>query len=418
VSVALISAVDPFPTDAGKKVVLAGFLEYFIDRYGADNVHYLKVGAPPQEPFPVQLHVVPKPPKKVVLRNIATKVAFGRSSLQEAFLGSPHTAAAVKQVLDSVNPKLHVYDTVRMAQYASESEKAEQICYLDDLFSERYDRMLRAARMFPDVNSTALGNFAEHIPRQLQPIANNQVGQRALLRAERALVRRSEDAAARAFRRCLLVNEEEVRILTQRAGIEAGRVQCVPPMLKAPASNERNYTGAPVFVFIGLLSLPHNDDGLRWFLRTTWPLLRSRLPEARLRIIGRDAGAEVIAMGARLSDSVTVEGYVPDLAEALGQAAAVINPLRFGSGIKLKVIEALGRAVPVVSTPIGAEGIANGAGTGVLVGSQPTELTDLLCSLTDRGRNEQVSDEARIHFARTYSRRAVFNVYDSAFSAP
>jgi glycosyltransferase involved in cell wall biosynthesis len=415
VSVALISAVDPFPTDAGKKVVLAGFLDYFIERYGADNVHYIKVGAPPNEPFPVQLHVVPKPPKKVVLRNIATKVALGRCSLQEAFLGSPHTAAAIKQILDSVNPKLHVYDTVRMAQYASESTKAEQICYLDDLFSERYERMLRASRTCPDVNSTALGNFAEHIPKQLQPIANNQMGQRALLRAEKALVRRSEDAAARAFRRCLLVNEEEVRVLTQRTGIAAGRVKCVPPMLKAPASSTRNYAGAPDFVFIGLLSLPHNDDGLRWFLRTTWPLLRSRLPEAKLRVIGRDAGSEVLAMGAKLSDSVTIEGYVPDLGEALGRAAAVINPLRFGSGIKLKVIEALGRAVPVVSTPVGAEGIANGAGTGVLVGSEPTELTELLCSLTDPKRNEEVSNEARLHFAGTYSRDAVFGVYDTAF---
>jgi glycosyltransferase involved in cell wall biosynthesis len=186
-------------------------------------------------------------------------------------------------------------------------------------------------------------------------------------------------------------------------------------MLKAPASSDRNYSGAPDFVFLGLLSLPHNDDGLRWFLRTTWPLLRSRLPEAKLRVIGRDAGSEVMAMGARLSDSVTIEGYVPDLGEALSRAAAVINPLRFGSGIKLKVIEALGRAVPVVSTPVGAEGIANGTGTGVLVGSEPSELTDLLCSLTDRERNEQVSKEARLHFATTYSRDAVFDVYDAAF---
>lgn len=415
-SVVLISAVDPYPTDAGKKVVLAGFLNYFVERYGADQVHYIKVGPAPETPYPIAVHAVPKPRKRVVLRNIATRVSTGRSSLQEAFLHSPKTAAGIAQIIEKIDPKLQVYDTVRMAQYAPAAVKAQQICYLDDLFSERYGRMLRAAQTFPDVDSSALGAFAEHIPRQLHWIADSNIGQTALLHAERALVRRSENAAARTFRRSLLVNEEEVRILTQRTGVAAGRVACVPPLLSAPAVSDRDYNGAPEFVFIGLLSLPHNDDGLRWFLRTTWPLLRARMPGAKLRVIGRHASAEVLALAAKYRDSVTIDGYVPDLGETLRSAAAVVNPLRFGSGIKLKVIEALGRGVPVVSTAIGTEGIANGPGTGVLVGSEPIEITELLCSLTDVDRNAAVSAEARMHFSNTYSRKAVFDVYDSAFS--
>lgn len=414
-SVVLISAVDPYPTDAGKKVVLAGFLDYFVDRHGADNVHYIKVGPAPKVDFPVAVHAVPKPRKRVVLRNIATRVSTGRSSLQEAFLHSPQTAAGISEIIAKIGPTLQVYDTVRMAQYASAAVKAQQICYLDDLFSERYGRMLEAVHTFPDVDSSALGAFAEHIPKQLHWMADKKMCQAGLLHAERFLVRRSENATARAFRRSLLVSDEEARILTQRTGVAAGRVACVPPLLKGPESSDRNYDGSPEFVFIGLLSLPHNDDGLRWFLRTTWPLLRSRLPGAKLRVIGRNASQEVLALAARHRDSVTIAGYVPDLGEALGRAAAVINPLRFGSGIKLKVIEALGRAVPVVSTAIGAEGIANGAGTGVLVSSEPVDIAELLRSLTDVKYNAEVSAEARLHFSNTYSRKAVFDVYDAAF---
>jgi glycosyltransferase involved in cell wall biosynthesis len=96
-------------------------------------------------------------------------------------------------------------------------------------------------------------------------------------------------------------------------------------------------------------------------------------------------------------------------------AAALINPLRFGSGIKLKVIEALGCSLPVVSTPVGAEGIASGPGSGVLVGRTPAEIADLLCTLTDPVRNAEVSAEARKHFYATYSRQAVFDAYDGAF---
>ena len=135
-------------------------------------------------------------------------------------------------------------------------------------------------------------------------------------------------------------------------------------------------------------------------------------------MIGRDAGADVLSVAAELTDSVSVEGYVDDLGEALGRAAALVNPLRFGSGIKLKVIEALGRALPVVSTAIGAEGIASGPSSGVLVGQDPVELAELLVGLTDPLRNAEVSAHASTHFLTTYSREAVFAVYDTAFAIP
>ncbi|AQT78576.1 glycosyl transferase family 1 [Mycolicibacterium litorale] len=413
--VALISAVDPYPTDAGKKVVLAGFLAYLAERHGPANVHYIKVGAAPQGQFPVQLHVVPGPSRAAVLGNIATKVTTGRASLQEAFLGSSHTAAAIRRVLGEIGPALQIYDTVRMAQYASDAVAAEQVCYLDDLFSERYDRMLQAAQRYGDINISPLGNFAEHVPARLRPVATNRLGQTLLLRLERSLVRRSEDRTVRRFNRCLLVNAEEATILAERTGAPAGRVRSVPPLVATPAGEDRHFDGAAEFVFLGLLSLPHNDDGLRSFLRTVWPVVLDRLPGARLRVIGREARPDLLALASTLPDSVTIEGYVADLGDALAGVAALVNPLRFGSGIKLKVIEALSRALPVVSTPVGAEGIDSGPGTGVLVGTEPAELAELLCSLTDPARNAEVSDQARAHFAAAYARAAVFTAYDSAF---
>ncbi|AKK25968.1 glycosyltransferase family 4 protein [Mycobacterium sp. EPa45] len=415
-AVALISAVDPYPTDAGKKVVLAGFVDYLTERYGHDNVHYIKVGSVPNQQFPVRMHVVPGPSRREVLGNVMTRVLTGRMSLQEAFLGSSQTAAGIAELLDQIHPDLQIYDTVRMAQYAPNAIAAQQVCYLDDLFSERYDRMLRAADEFGDINISPLGNFAEHVPAKLRPLATHRRSQTMLLRAERSLVRRSEDRTARRFRRSLLVNADEADVLMQRTGMGPDRIQSIPPLIAVPAGPERHYDGAPEFAFLGLLSLPHNDDGLRSFLETAWPLILKRHPDARLRIIGREARPELLALAAKWGDSVVLEGFVPDLGTALAGVAALVNPLRFGSGIKLKVIEALGRALPVVSTPIGAEGIASGPGTGVLLGRQPAEFVELLCSLTEPAVNAEISAQAREHFRTTYSRSAVFAAYDTAFS--
>lgn len=416
VPIALVSAVDPYPVDAGKKVMLAGFVKYFADRFGPDNVHYIKVGSVRREGFPVRVHEVPAPSAADVARNVARRVTTGRASLQEAFLDSPQTRTAIERVLGDVRPEHIVYDTIRMAQFAPDPVAAQSICYLDDLFSERYRRMLDAAARYPDVEFSPLGNFAEYVPARLQPLATHRVTQTALLRLERRLVRRSEDRVARRFARCLLVSPGETAQLEARVGAAPGRIRCVPPLVDIVSSAARNYSGKKEFVFLGLLSLPHNDDGLWFFLNEVWPLVLARTPDAHLNVIGREVSPRLSALTDRYRDSVTVSGYVPDLNDALSDAAALVNPLRFGSGIKLKVFEALARALPVVSTNVGAEGIASGPGTGILVADTAAGLAERLCSLTSVEHNAVASREAREHFASTYARDAVFEAYDSAFT--
>ncbi|OBG18574.1 glycosyl transferase family 1 [Mycolicibacterium celeriflavum] len=416
-SVTLVSAVDPYPTDAGKKVVLAGFLEYFRDRLGPQDVHYLLVGGSPRSEFPVTLHPLPGPSRQAALTAVASRVPTGRATLQESLLYSPEVERAVQMTLERIGPDLEIYDTIRMAQYADGARADRQLCYLDDLFSERYTAMLDAADRYPDVTIRPLGNFAQHVPRRLRPLADSKLPQRALLRMEAALARRSEDRAALRFRRNLLVNDgEATRLAARVANRGSADVRAVPPLVKPPQYRQRRYEGAPDFVFIGLLSLPHNEDGVRSFLTDVWPTVLTRIPKARLRIIGRDCSPELTEAVGRFGGSVSLEGYVDDLTEVLCSAAGLINHLRFGSGIKLKVIEALGRGLPVISTSVGADGFATGGEHGVLVADRAAQFVEAMCELTDPGRNREISEAARGQFDSAYARDAVFACYDKAFS--
>ncbi|ORM37594.1 glycosyltransferase family 4 protein [Williamsia sp. 1135] len=415
-TVGLISAVRPYPIDAGKKVVLAGLIEYFSERLGPENVHYLLIGGDATADFPVPLRAIPKPRARAALANVVRGAGTGRASLQESLLRSKETGEEITRVLQQLDLNLEIFDTVRTAQYASDIGLDKQICYLDDLFSERYAAMLRAAEKYSDVDIQPLGNFAEHVPRALRPIAENKRGQRALLRAERRLVERSEDRVARRFRRSLLVNSHEADLLRRRARVGEDQTQSIPPLISTPTRTDRDYQGAPEFVFLGLLSLPHNDDGLRSFIDLTWPKLLAERPDAILRIFGRDPLPGLVAAVAQHPGSVFLEGFAPDLSAVLTRAAAMINPLRFGSGIKLKVIEALGRGIPVVSTPIGADGISSGPQHGVLVADSTSEFMTHLLDLTSPAYNAAISDAARNHFDAEYSREAVFALYDRAFT--
>jgi O-antigen biosynthesis protein len=97
-----------------------------------------------------------------------------------------------------------------------------------------------------------------------------------------------------------------------------------------------------------------NVDGLMWFLEEVFPLVQVRVPWAHVRITG---GSPPDSLTRLAGFGITFEGHVSDLSSFYDRARCVIVPLRFGSGVKIKTIEALQFGVPTVATSVGAEGI-------------------------------------------------------------
>lgn len=108
-------------------------------------------------------------------------------------------------------------------------------------------------------------------------------------------------------------------------------------------------------LFVGLLSYAPNRIGIEWFIRTVWPLIVKEMPDTRLDVVGRDPSDEILAANGK--NGITVHGFVDDLAKLYASAAFSIVPLHAGGGTRLKILESLGRGVPVISTTVGAYGI-------------------------------------------------------------
>ncbi|MDO5700982.1 MAG: glycosyltransferase [Bowdeniella nasicola] len=113
----------------------------------------------------------------------------------------------------------------------------------------------------------------------------------------------------------------------------------------------------PTVVSVGYLARDENTEGLRWYAEQVWPRVRAALPEVRTLVAGGGAqegfAAEMRAAG------LTMLGFCDDLEAVYGRADAVIVALHQGAGVKFKTVEALVRAIPVVSTETGAEGIGH-----------------------------------------------------------
>src|SRR5207248_7650671 len=99
-----------------------------------------------------------------------------------------------------------------------------------------------------------------------------------------------------------------------------------------------------------------NLDAVRLLLDRTLPAVRAAEPDVRLSIVGRRPPAWLVQR-ARTEPGVELHADVPDVRPHLARAAVLAVPLRIGGGSRLKILEALGCGVPVVSTRVGAEGL-------------------------------------------------------------
>ena len=119
---------------------------------------------------------------------------------------------------------------------------------------------------------------------------------------------------------------------------------------------ERDAPASQEIIFVGGFGHPPNQDAAVWFAADVLPLVRAEVPGARLSIIGSNPTSTVRALA---GDGITVAANVSDaeLAAAYARARVAVVPLRCGAGVKLKVVEALRDGVPLVTTPVGAQGL-------------------------------------------------------------
>lgn len=157
-------------------------------------------------------------------------------------------------------------------------------------------------------------------------------------------------------------------------------------------------------LFFGTLSYYPNHDGLLFFLRDVLPLVRRLYPSVRLHIVGASPPAELRRFEA---PDVTFSGFVEDVRPHLERASVIIAPLRIGGGTRLKILEAMAMAAPVVSTSLGAEGIAVTHGREVLLAdTAKTFAAEVVRVLRDDDLGAELGSAGRRLVEKSYDWRA------------
>ena len=162
------------------------------------------------------------------------------------------------------------------------------------------------------------------------------------------------------------------------------------------------FENGKVLLFVGTLFYRPNVEGLKWFIETIYPEFRRRHRDARLLVVGFSPTEEVRNL-CRAAEGVELHANVPDVKEYYKRSWVVVVPLLSGGGTRIKILEAALAGRPVLSTPVGAEGLDLVEGRDLLLFQNAEEFSLRFKKLLDKEKYDSVVSSARDFVRENYS---------------
>ena len=215
---------------------------------------------------------------------------------------------------------------------------------------------------------------------------------RAFLRHQARLLEKMERRVATSCSSLFAVSDTEASYFR---ALGARAVRTIPNGVDCEAFSTLpiGRTGSPTIMFLGSMSWGPNVAAARFLAVDVFPGLKHHLPDARLVIVGRDPPDDIRALAR--TPGIEVTGTVPSVLPYLRDASLLAVPLDAGGGTRLKILEAFAAGLPVVSTAVGAEGIAAEPGRHFVQAERPAFGSALTWLLTNPGAGVEMAGSAR-----------------------
>lgn len=214
----------------------------------------------------------------------------------------------------------------------------------------------------------------------------------------------------------LMISEYEMQLLQAHFAVPA-ELLCYCPFLDAsPARIESelpNFDERKHFIAIGNFRHEPNWDAVLWLKYQLWPLIRVQLPAAELHIYGAYPPPKATQLHSP-QEGFLIKGWAEKAFNVMQQARVCLAPLRFGAGIKGKLMDAMRCGTPSVTTAIGAEGMRGDLPWGGAICNYPNEFSDAAVTLYQHQADWLAAQHAgfdilRDHFAREFYDLAVWH---------
>lgn len=360
-NILVISHRIPYPANKGEKIRTFNQIKYL-----AELGHDISVVAPIEDDaeiiFAEQLSEFEN--ISVITQQLPPKLL---RLLKGLLLGEPLSVANFYSVRlqDKINQliKLNSFDYIlcsssAVAKYVYNNTKHKSVQLLMD---------------FMDLDSDKWQQYAD---KSTFPL-------RLVYQREAKLLNRYENTIQKSFNACFFIADTEVSLFKQ-TNIDANNVFALGNGLNTqefyPASSPPKNKG-PVFIFTGVMDYKPNVDAVIWFVEECWQTLLSTFPDARFIIAGMSPNTDIQKLAA--IKGVEVTGFVDEILPYYHQADYFVSPFRLARGVQNKVLQAFACGLPVISTPMGAEGINCSDNQEILLARTPEEFIEKILLLEE-----------------------------------
>lgn len=180
------------------------------------------------------------------------------------------------------------------------------------------------------------------------------------------------------------------------------------------APSERTEVVPQTLLFVGYMRHAPNIEAALYLGREVFPRVKARCPQARLTIVGANPSADVREL--EVDPSITVAGFVEDVRLYYRTHAVFVAPILSGAGVRVKILEAMAAGIPVVTTTMGAEGIAYTPGRDLLIGDDPDSIAEAIIGLlANSERAANVAARGRAVVETRYSWDAIVSNLETLY---
>lgn len=286
--------------------------------------------------------------------------------------------------------------------------------HADQLWMAQY--ALHARRLAGSENKNLSVVLDQHnavylIPKRMMANATNPVMKQFLGRESRLLAK-FEISVCRKCDHVVWVTTEDLNAikLVGNGGLENSTIIpiCVDPStVWLPAE----LSAQPRIIFLGGMHWPPNAEGVKWFVREVMPIVHRQLPEAQVAVVGKSPPREIIE-----AENVHAAGFVDDVSAYWKESRVFIVPIHAAGGMRVKILDAWAHGLPVVSTSIGAEGIAYQNGRDILIADDAVEFASCIVQLINDDRlADCLSHAGRETLEENYDWKKVYRSWDEIY---
>lgn len=178
------------------------------------------------------------------------------------------------------------------------------------------------------------------------------------------------------------------------------RIHVIPNGAPSVAERARAFSELPRIGLIGNCTFMPNEDGIKWFIRDVWPMVKREFPVAQLRLVGRGSDGYLTTLGPDIKGF----GWLEDPSDEIASWSAMIVPIKVGGGTRVKVAEGFARRCPVVATAIGAFGYDVENGEEILLADRADDFASAcILLLSNREFGEAISKRAHKRFLERWT---------------